>query len=421
MAKFSKASRLRELAPYWRSQLQGIFCVYKPPGYSYSELCKTFRKILLDDLNQLPCYPGEKLHRNAFNSRAVLLNIPQQQNTLKEDWKLRLSVVDIENGTKTTYSDGSKLTVTDEDQRESSLISKNPSNLELHSNNNNGISNSQNLLKSNSLFSSKLKDLIIPPLTKRNALQHRFVSGDMYEAQDIKVLPLYDGLDKECSGVVPMCVGFQNKASYSLRDNLEMKLYIRVYHLSGTLGWTTLDNTAFSKKIKRHSYEHVGKSDVDKMCSLAQNMHQWRMLNYAGVVPGSQEAYELLKKGLVKPKNPLTPPLIYGVRCIKFEPPDFTLEVHCVNESYTFLRDFVYKIGVSLRSSAYCSKIRRIRYGPICLEHALVAEEWNLKKVCASIQDCSKLLLRKKEPNAEAKHFISEELSPSALDKLKTT
>lgn len=420
MAKFSRAPKLRELGPYWRSQLQGIFCVYKPPDYSYAELCKTFRKILLDDLNQLPCYPGEKLHKNAFNSRAVLLNA-QQHKTLKEDWKLRLSVVDTENGSENTYSNDSKLTVTDEDERESSLMSKNPTNLELHSNNNNAISTSQNLLKGNSLFSSKLKDLIIPPLTKRNAFQHRFVSGDMYEAQDIKVLPLYDGLDKECSGVVPICVGFQNSTSYSLRDNLEMKLYIRVYHLSGTLGWTTLDNTAVSKKIKRHSYEHVGKADVDKMCSLAQNMHQWRMLNYAGVVPGSQEAYELLKKGLVKPKNPLTPPLIYGVRCINFEPPNFTLEVHCVNESYTFLRDFIYKIGVSLRSSAYCSKIRRIRYGPICLEHALVADEWNLKKVCASIKQCNKLLLRKKEQSMKDKNFVSEELDPAAFEKLKTT
>lgn len=141
-----------------------------------------------------------------------------------------------------------------------------------------------------------------------------------------------------------MCVGLWNSTSYALRDSLEKNLFIRVYHLSGTLGWTTTDNTAFSKKLKRHSFEHVGRADIDKMCGLAQNMHQWRMLDYAGVVPGSQEAYELLKKGLVKPLNSKTPPLIYGVRCIKFEPPEFTLEVHCVNETYTFLRDLFIKL-----------------------------------------------------------------------------
>lgn len=218
-----------------------------------------------------------------------------------------------------------------------------------------------------------------------------------------------------------MCVGLWNSTSYALRDGLEKNLFIRVYHLSGTLGWTTTDNTAFSKKLKRHSYEHVGRADIDKMCGLAQNMHQWRMLDYAGVVPGSQEAYELLKKGLVKPLNSKTPPLIYGVRCIKFEPPEFTLEVHCVNETYTFLRDFIYKVGVSVRSSAYCTKVRRIRYGPIGLEHALVAEEWNLRKVCASIQQCYKLLLPPNMPKSEEEEEEEEKdqiLSSSAFDKL---
>lgn len=90
----------------------------------------------------------------------------------------------------------------------------------------------------------------------------------MYEVQDIKVFFFYDGLDKECFGVVFICVGFQNSTLYFLRDNLEMKFYIRVYYLFGILGWIILDNIVFFKKIKRYFYEYVGKADVDKMCSL---------------------------------------------------------------------------------------------------------------------------------------------------------
>lgn len=148
-------------------------------------------------------------------------------------------------------------------------------------------------------------------------------------------------------------------------------------------------------------------------------MYQWRMLNYAGVVFGLQEVYELLKKGFVKSKNFLILLLIYGVRCINFEFLNFILEVYCVNESYIFLRDFIYKIGVFLRFFVYCLKIRRIRYGLICLEYALVVDEWNLKKVCASIKQCNKLLLRKREFSMKDKYFVSEELDFVVFEKLK--
>lgn len=148
-------------------------------------------------------------------------------------------------------------------------------------------------------------------------------------------------------------------------------------------------------------------------------MYQWRMLNYAGVVFGLQEVYELLKKGFVKSKNFLILLLIYGVRCINFEFLNFILEVYCVNESYIFLRDFIYKIGVFLRFFLYCLKIRRIRYGLICLEYALVVDEWNLKKVCASIKQCNKLLLRKREFSMKDKYFVSEELDFVVFEKLK--
>lgn len=148
-------------------------------------------------------------------------------------------------------------------------------------------------------------------------------------------------------------------------------------------------------------------------------MYQWRMLNYVGVVFGLQEVYELLKKGFVKSKNFLILLLIYGVRCINFEFLNFILEVYCVNESYIFLRDFIYKIGVFLRFFVYCLKIRRIRYGLICLEYALVVDEWNLKKVCASIKQCNKLLLRKREFSMKDKYFVSEELDFVVFEKLK--
>lgn len=58
---------------------------------------------------------------------------------MKEDWKFRLSVVDIENGSENIYFNDLKLIVIDEDERESFLMFKNFINFELYFNNNNVI------------------------------------------------------------------------------------------------------------------------------------------------------------------------------------------------------------------------------------------------------------------------------------------
>lgn len=58
---------------------------------------------------------------------------------MKEDWKFRLLVVDIENGSENIYFNDLKLIVIDEDERESFLMFKNFINFELYFNNNNVI------------------------------------------------------------------------------------------------------------------------------------------------------------------------------------------------------------------------------------------------------------------------------------------
>lgn len=45
----------------------------------------------------------------------------------------------------------------------------------------------------------------------------------------------------------------------------------------------------------------------------------------AGVDIQSQQAYELAAKGLIRPKGKESGPIIYGMKCISFNPPEFTL------------------------------------------------------------------------------------------------
>ena len=46
--------------------------------------------------------------------------------------------------------------------------------------------------------------------------------------------------------------------------------------------------------------------------------------------PTSQAAYELASRGLLRPGGK-SPPLIYGIKCIHFKPPDFTLGISTQN------------------------------------------------------------------------------------------
>jgi len=48
------------------------------------------------------------------------------------------------------------------------------------------------------------------------------------------------------------------------------------------------------------------------------------LLSQSGVDIQSQTAYELAVKGLIKPANSKIP-LLYGIKCIHFQPPDFTI------------------------------------------------------------------------------------------------
>ena len=47
--------------------------------------------------------------------------------------------------------------------------------------------------------------------------------------------------------------------------------------------------------------------------------------SYAGVDPHSQAAYELAAQGLVRPEDGHTRPMLYSIKCIDFQLPDFTL------------------------------------------------------------------------------------------------
>ena len=68
------------------------------------------------------------------------------------------------------------------------------------------------------------------------------------------------------------------------------------------------------------------------------------------------------------------------------------VEIHCINETCTYLMKLVHEIGLELRSTAVCPLVRRIRYGHFRLMHALLMKHCDSKSIIENIEFCRNLV-----------------------------
>lgn len=218
-------------------------------------------------------------------------------------------------------------------------------------------------------------------------LEHRLVLGQRYIPSDIRVNALHT-LRRHSSGVMLLGLG-HGVGDLKL---LALARFLRVYHVKGRFGWATNNFSPKGKIIERTSFGHITQEKLDKVCASIQSSHLRNMFRYAGVDPHSQSAYELAATGLVRPAHGKTPPMLYSVKCIEFQPPDFTLEVHSINEHCDYFMETIHDIGLQLKSTAVCTGIRRLRYGHFDLSHALLRKHWTLEHVIDNLRHNHKLL-----------------------------
>lgn len=218
--------------------------------------------------------------------------------------------------------------------------------------------------------------------------KHKLVLGDMFLYNHLEVYNA-DEIDENGSGVVVCSIG--EDAALNMKM-IKMAKYLRVYHVKGRLGYSTDTCYTDGKFVKRTTYAHINKGKMDKVCSAAQYAHQKLMFECAGVNPNTQEAYELASKGLVRPSYTNRIPVLYGIKCIEFNPPDFTLEVHGIDENCDYLAEMIHNIGFELKSTAVCTHIHRLRYGIFDLSHTLLKKEWTVEDIAKNIKICNELL-----------------------------
>ncbi|XP_068568243.1 pseudouridylate synthase TRUB2, mitochondrial [Cebidichthys violaceus] len=208
--------------------------------------------------------------------------------------------------------------------------------------------------------------------------QHPLVTGPEFQHIGVGV---GHRLDAFSSGVLVLAVGNGNKA---LNDLYRTRV-TRDYTLEGEFGTATDDFSHTGRVVERSTYGHITQDKLDRVLAMLEGANQKALLMYSNVDMRSQEAYEMAVHGLLGPEGK-SQPILTGLRCVHFQPPSFTLEVQCLNETQKYLRKVVHEIGLELRSTAACKGVRRTRDGPFALQDALIHHRWTAADVLPAIR-----------------------------------
>ncbi|XP_061583242.1 mitochondrial mRNA pseudouridine synthase TRUB2 [Cololabis saira] len=188
-------------------------------------------------------------------------------------------------------------------------------------------------------------------------------------------------LDMSSSGVLVLSVGNGNKV---LNDLYGTRI-TRDYTLECEFGTATHDFSHTGRAVERSTYGHITHDKLERVLAMLEGTNQKTLRMYSNVDMSSQEAYEMAVQGLLGPDGKSSP-VMTGLRCIHFQPPNFTLEVQCLNETQKYLRKVVHEIGLELRSTALCKGVRRTRDGLFTLHDALTHHHWTAADVMGAIQ-----------------------------------
>lgn len=219
---------------------------------------------------------------------------------------------------------------------------------------------------------------------------HPLVIGPRYQSQDIRCLPVMK-LGKNTSGVFLVGLNAGVKRAFAFQKDFPL----RTFHLRGKLGQATDNFFMDGKIIEKSKYEHVRRDRLERLLASIQASHQSKIFDLSGVDPQSQEAYNLAVKGPIRPATTEIP-IIYGLKCIEFKPPDFMIEVQCINETEEFLMVLVHELGYKLRSAATCSGIQCVRHAYFSVCDALLKKHWTLQNILDNLTACKKILNKHK-------------------------
>ncbi|XP_049887998.1 pseudouridylate synthase TRUB2, mitochondrial [Pectinophora gossypiella] len=214
--------------------------------------------------------------------------------------------------------------------------------------------------------------------------------------------PRYLNEDFRCSWCIHLGLFSSGVLLLGINDGAKLTRLInmgrptRAFKVHGQLGKATDTYFWNGKTVERSTYGHVTREKIDGIVAHMQAAHQKKMFELSGIHIESQTAYELASQGLIRPASSKLP-ILYGIKCVYFEPPNFTLEIQCVNEYDKYLWTLIHDLGVQLRTSAHCTGVQCIRQGKFNLQLALLRKHWQLEHIADNMNKCQQILDEHKE------------------------
>ncbi|XP_077992691.1 pseudouridylate synthase TRUB1-like [Glandiceps talaboti] len=238
------------------------------------------------------------------------------------------------------------------------------------------------LLKLNGLFAVRKPTGITSAHVIRKLKSNLFKeSGERFQSGPKSKFKIGHGgtLDKHASGVLVIGIGNGTKQLTTyLKGN---KRYLGC----GCLGIATETYDSYGQVTEDGSFDHVTQDKLEDVLKLfVGNIMQVPPI-YSALKVDGQMMSRLASRGLPVKAKPARPVHIHSIQCIGFDPPQFTLDVHCGGGVY--IRSLMHDIGKALNSCAYMSSLVRTQQGPFILsKHALPEDEWTLQNIKQSLE-----------------------------------
>ncbi|KAG8034592.1 hypothetical protein G9C98_007668 [Cotesia typhae] len=210
---------------------------------------------------------------------------------------------------------------------------------------------------------------------------HELVIGPRYQPSEMKMHHV-NYLSSEASGIQLWGVNKGALISHLMRKANST----RFYKVKGILGKATDNYFTTGKIVERSTFKQVKRHHVDMICASMQSSHQKKMFELCGLDIQSQAAYELAVQGPIRPSDNKVP-MLYSIKCVAFDPPDFTL-------------------GLLSRTNATCSQIQCYQYGIFTTNLGLLKRDWSIENIMKNLLIIRRLLSKNKylycEDNQEA-------------------
>jgi len=168
-------------------------------------------------------------------------------------------------------------------------------------------------------------------------------------------------LDPLATGLLLICLGAATRLTDYLRDKDKR------YRARVRLGQST-DTYDADGRVMAESSCLPDLAAVEAALPEFRGLIQQRPPAFSAIKRGGQKAYELARQGRAVELE-ARPVEIFSLEMAEWQPPEFTLEVHC--SSGTYIRSLAHDLGQRLGCGAHLTALRRTASGKLSVSEAV--------------------------------------------------